>query len=145
MTAKEYLKQLNDIDLEIQAKERQKSRLEKRKYSLSSPSFGEKVASTHQNNSNKIIDEIETLKQSISESIAKLVETEADVTRNINRLHNPTYRMILIEKYINGISLSEIAPGRYCERQIKRLHKRALKSLTEICCGLEEDWEIEND
>lgn len=144
MTAREYLKQLNDIDLEIQAKERQKSRLEKRKYSLSSPSFDERVASTHQNNSNKIIDEIEALQQSISESIATLVEIEANVTRGINRLHNSTYRMILTEKYINGIPLTEIAHGKYCERQIKRLHKKALKSLT-VICGLDEDWEIEND
>jgi hypothetical protein len=144
LTAREYLKQLNDIDLEIQAKERQKSKLEKRKYSLSSPSFGERVSSTHQNNSNKIIDEIETLQQSISESIAALVEIEANVTRGINSLHNPTYRMILTEKYINGIPLSEIASEKYCERQIKRLHKKALKSLT-VICGLDEDWEIEND
>ena len=46
--------------------------------------------------------------------------------------------MILINKYINGIPLTEIAPGKYCERQIKRLHKRALKSLT-VICGFDEE------
>lgn len=132
MTAREYLEQLTDIDLEIQAKEKQKAHLKKRKANISSPKLGDKVKTSHENNSNKIIDDIVTLEQEITEDTAKLVKIEADVTKKINHLSNPTYRMILINKYINGIPLVEIATDEYSERQIQRLHKRALKSLTAI-------------
>lgn len=138
MTAREYLEQLTDIDLEIQAKEKQKAHLKKRKANISSPKLGDKVKTSHENNSNKIIDDIVTLEQEITEDIAKLVKIEADVTKKINHLSNPTYRMILINKYINGIPLVEIATDEYSERQLKRLHKRALKSLT-VICGFDEE------
>lgn len=63
--------------------------------------------------------------------VDKYVEHKQIIEKSIDKVEDVTSKNILILHYIDGLSFEEIAEKlHYCERQISRLHKKAVENLT---------------
>lgn len=109
VTAREYLGQVRALDDLINAKQRELYRLRLSATSLSSPTFGEKVQTGGENRSMLIIDKIIAMQEEISAEINKLVDLKAEIRERISRVYNPQFIALLTDKYINGLTLEQIA------------------------------------
>lgn len=109
MTAREYLGQIRALDDLINAKQRELYRLRLSATSVSSPAFGDKVQSGGDNRSMLIIDKIIAMQEEISAEIDKLVDLKAEIRARIERVYHPQLVALLTDKYINGLTLEQIA------------------------------------
>lgn len=132
MTAKEYLKQARTIDMEINTKIEELHQLKLKASCVQSVAISERVKTSHENSSNKIIDEIVDLQNEINTEIDKLVDLKTEIRKNINKISDTRYVSILTNYYINRKTWEEIAEiTKYDLRWVHRLHSRALKALEE--------------
>lgn len=109
MTAKEYLGQIRALDDLINAKQRELYRLRLSATSVSSPTFGDKVQSGGDNRSMLIVDKIIAMQEEINAEIDRLVDTKEEIRARIARVYNPQFIALLTDKYINGLTLEQIA------------------------------------
>lgn len=109
MTAREYLGQIRALDDLICAKQRELYRLRLSATSVSSPAFGDKVHSGGDNRSMLIIDKIIAMQEEIDAEIDKLVDLKAEIRARIERVYHPQLVALLTDKYINGLTLEQIA------------------------------------
>ena len=80
--------------------------------------------------SKALIKKIETLEREIEKSIDTLVDLREEILVKIEMLEDYTLKQILYSKYILGKSFSQIGEELcYCEKQIGRLHKKALMQI----------------
>ena len=71
-----------------------------------------------------------SLEEEIDYNIDCLVDLRRNIYRIINKIEDETCKKILILKYINFKTFEEIAYQiGYCEKQISRLHKKAISLL----------------
>lgn len=109
MTAREYLGQIRALDDLINAKQGELYRLRLSATSVSSPTFGDKVHQGGDNRSMLIIDKIIAMQEEINAEINRLVDLKAEIREKISRVYNPQFVALLTEKYINGLTLEDIA------------------------------------
>lgn len=109
MTAREYLGQIRALDDLINAKQGELYRLRLSATSVSSPAFGDRVQGSGENRSMLIVDKIIAMQEEINAEINRLVDLKAEIREKISRVYNPQFVALLTEKYINGLTLEDIA------------------------------------
>lgn len=109
MTAREYLGQVRALDDLINAKQRELYRLRLSATAVSSPAFGDRVQGGGENRSMLIIDKIIAMQEEINAEIDRLVDTKEEIRARIARVYNPQFIALLTDKYINGLTLEQIA------------------------------------
>ena len=108
MTAKEYLSRYKGLDMLINAKVQELSKIRK------------------QNDAEKIM----KAECAINADIDQLISGKSEIVDTIKFVENPFYQAILYNKYINGKTIEKIAEETcYSVRNINRLHKLALGEL----------------
>lgn len=128
MTAREYLAQVSELDALINAKLSEISRLRLSAESISAVKYdGEKVQSSEKS-SMRIIDRIIDLEHTINDEIDTLIKLKAEVRDSINKVYHPRFITILIDKYINGFTLEQIAERmNVAPKTVYRWHGTALQ------------------
>ena len=109
MTAREYLGQVKALDDLINAKNRELYRLRLSATNVSSPLFGDKVQTGGENRSMLIVDKIIAMQEEINAEIDRLVDLKEEIRERISRVYNPQFVALLTDKYINGLTLEQIA------------------------------------
>ena len=109
MTAREYLSQVKALDNLINAKEMELYKLRLSATSVSSPAFGDKVLSGGENRSMLIVDRIIAMQEEINVEIDRLISLKAEIRAKIKRVYHPQLVALLTDKYINGLTLEQIA------------------------------------
>ena len=129
MTTKEYLEQLPNMQIRINAIKRKIAECKERATDISIKQASDSqhngnVTNKIENNMDKKIDlekELENLKNQFE-------SFEVRVIAEINKIPNSLYSGLLFEKYINGLSWEEVAEviGKGTEYTRKELHSKAL-------------------
>lgn len=131
MTAKEYLKQAKTLDMEINAKVEELHQLQLNASCVQSVAITERVMSSHDNSSNKIIDKIVNLQNEINAEIDKLVVLKEEIRSKINQLENAYHRTILTKHFINRQTIEDIAENmNYSRTNTYDMYKSALKAFS---------------
>ena len=129
MTAKEYLGQAKVMDDLIRSKEREYRELKKDAELLKAVNTsGSSVKDGNVSDPMRVIDKIIAMQNEITKEIKKLVDLKAEIRHRINRVYNPQLVALLTDKYINGLTLDDIAEntGKSYET-IKGWHGEALQ------------------
>lgn len=134
MTAKEYLNQARHLDRLINAKVRCIAKLKKDIGILQSPRLTDKVqCSSDGASSVRIIDKIVDLEYELDNDIDRLVSLKHEIISKIDNLDNNIYKSILIDYYINGLTLEKIAEIiSFSDRDTRRKYSIALKKFAQI-------------
>lgn len=128
MTTKEYLRQVERLNLIIEDKMTEIETLRGIASRLSGNTENERVQTSLTKDKigdivSKIVDKEEELKVVMGEHI----ETKSIIIKQIEGITNNTFYKILTKKYIRFQSLTQIADDMgYSKRQIDRLHGKAL-------------------
>lgn len=127
VTAKEYLLQVQGLEKELAAKRRLLQKLRDKSVALSSPKFGDKIQSSAMDNSH-IIDKIIDVEHIIQEKELELIDKISEISKSIECVCEPALIAVLTDKYINGLSLFQIAEkfGK-SERAVQVWHGQALQ------------------
>ena len=134
MDAKNYLRQVEKIDLRIQNKLIEKQQWREMALGITASIGGERVQTS--GNQQKMADAIEKcvdMEKEINALVDSLIEIKKDVVATIEQLDNPTEYDILHKRYIQFLPLGEIA-DRYKREYttITTTHGRALKNVQNI-------------
>ncbi|MBQ4155725.1 MAG: hypothetical protein IJD90_02855 [Clostridia bacterium] len=123
---KNYLSSFAILDAQINAKLKEKESWISRVLSLKSNSrecFADVESKT-------IIEKIEQIEREIVKDIDTLVDLREEILSKIETLEDEVLKQILYSKYILGKPFSQIGEEIcYCEKQIGRLHKKAVSKL----------------
>lgn len=123
---KNYLESFAILDAKINAKLREKEGWISLILSLKSNSQQDAAVVE----SKALIKKIELVEREIVKSIDSLVDLRNEILSKISQLEDPTLEQILHSKYILGMTFEQIGEELcYCEKQISRLHKKAIESL----------------
>ncbi len=77
-----------------------------------------------------LLEKVDALERQIDVMIDRIIDKRHTITKGIEILENQTLRTILFEKYIRAKTFESISEDMgYCERQILRLHKKAIEQL----------------
>lgn len=131
MTAKEYLKQAYRLDLQIDAKLEQLSRLK----DLAQKCTATMTGMPHNPSGSKTrmadtIEKIVDLQNEINADIDKLVDLKRDIGRLIKSVPDPEQQTILEKRYLCYLSWEQIAVDmNYSIQHIFRLHDKALENI----------------
>lgn len=129
MTAKEYLSQAFRLDQRINSKLEQVSRLRGMAVKATGSFQAERISGTSQHSPMesavvKLID----LEYEINDDIDRLVDLKREMTSLIERIPDPSYRVLLELRYLGCSRWEDIALKMgYDLRWVYRLHGRALK------------------
>lgn len=133
MTKKEYLQQYGQIDGEITSINEDIMRLRE----LSTQTTSGNMTGMPSGTSDKteasyagIVQKIVDMEQQRNRKITELLMLKHQIECAINAVQDIRYRTLLRDKYINGLTLEQIAANMdYCWRHIIRLHGRALQAV----------------
>ncbi len=135
MTAKEYLLQARMIDVKIRAKRAQIKHLEEVAESATisfAANFDDARVQGGQPK-NKVLDYAvmaSDLTQELREDIRRLLRIKREIGKVIKRIQDDRYRTVLEFYYLSHMSWKQVAEKmNYCERHVRRLHSKALKTL----------------
>lgn len=127
MAAKEYLSRYRFLNDGINAKLMQAEELRRKAQTVSSGSSGGAHSSQPYDRIGEITAKIVDLEREINEEIDRLVEIQREIRETIAAVPEERLRVLLEYKYLNLLSLEEIAVRmNYSYKQICRLHGKAL-------------------
>lgn len=130
MTAKEYLSQYKDLNDSINAKLEQVGELRRKAQTVSSGSSDGTHSSTPRDRIGEITARIVDLEREINEDIDRSIDLQREIRAAIATVPEVRLRTLLELKYINCLTLEEIAVRMgYCYMQICRLHGKALTAV----------------
>lgn len=130
MTAKEYLSQYKDLNDSINAKLEQVGELRRKAQTVSSGSSDGARSSTPRDRIGEITARIVDLEREINEDIGCSIDLQREIRAAIATVPEVRLRTLLELKYINCLTLEEIAVRMgYCYMQICRLHGKALTAV----------------
>jgi DNA-directed RNA polymerase specialized sigma subunit len=133
MTAKEYLRQYLDADRAINAKLEQIRRLRELATKTTQTLQPDKVQSSNENKTEKIIAKIVDLENEVDAEIDRLVDIKAQIEAVIRQVPDATQRIVLERRYINGERWKDIAVKMYYSyMQIYRIHGKALQKVEDV-------------
>lgn len=134
MNSKQYLYQAVGLDKRINSKLEQVSMLRDMATKATSTFQAERVSGTRQRSpmENAVVKIID-LENDIDRDIDKLVDLKLELISFISRLENPTYRLLLELRYLEGKTWEEVAEiMNYDLRLVYRLHGRALQEAEKL-------------
>jgi DNA-directed RNA polymerase specialized sigma subunit len=130
MTAKEYLQQYRNADREINSKLDQIRRLRELATKTTSTLNPDKVQSSQENKTEKIVAKIVDMENEVNSEIDKLIELKHEICDSIRKVGNAKQRQVLVLRYINGKTWERIAVDLDISYQwVCELHGRALISI----------------
>ena len=135
--AKELLKELQDLDMDIQSRIDEINELEAGL--LSSPKWTDvKVKSSQVKKVDDVYVQLITMKEAIEQDTKEVIERKLELGRMINMLKNPKHRTILRKTYINKMYVDDICDsmGGMSSPTYYRLKKQAVKELDVILSEL---------
>ena len=130
----EFLSRYHDLKIKIQKKKEYITFCDERSLSISGPSYGEKIGSNPNRNTEapfvkwiyKKIEAEETLKEMEKE----IVEVKNEIEETISNLDNEDYEKLLTYRYIDWLTWREIADILYVSRAtLYRWHNDAIDKL----------------
>lgn len=133
MTAKEYLRQLWNLDREITIKYRELETLRAQIGIRAMPDPNENIG--HSGNTSDPVADIVTkiiqMETCLNRKIDKLIDLRATITDQIDSMDNRTYRMILTCRYVLMMTWEQVSESiGYDVRHCTRLHGCALQAFT---------------
>ena len=135
--AKELLKELQDLDMDIQSRIDEINELEAGL--LSSPKWVEvKVQGGQARKIDDVYAQLIKMKDEIEKDTKVVINRKMELGRMINKLTNPKYRTILRKTYINKMYVDDICDsmGGMSSPTYYRLKKQAVKELDIILSEL---------
>lgn len=133
MAAKEYLRQLLNLERLIEAKRLECERLDAMSKKVTSVLSNCKVDSSHSNRNEDIVIRVIELKKDISEQMKAYVKLQTKISKEIDEIENVRYRSLLIMRYVNCLKFEEISEKmHYGMRWVLTLHKEALKEFDRL-------------
>ena len=131
MNAREYLEQLQKMDIAINQNIAWLYELKNIRKELKGVNYtSQKVKTSKSNRADfeKTLLIIMDMEQNINDSIDKFVDQKNEIIKQIQSLDNHKYVQVLYKKYVEYKRLEEIAIEMYYSYQyIKEIHKKALK------------------
>jgi len=130
MNIRQWLGRARSIDSEMKALQRAKDKAEEAALKITQNYNGDGATATKDPHKlDKIVVYIDLLDKKKEE----LVETQREITEAIYKLEDGRLRTILLNYYVNLMTLEEIAVGmHYSYRQVKRLKNRAAETLQDV-------------
>lgn len=134
MEAKEYLKQIERYDVELECKEAERQQWRDLTVRITANMEGERVQSS--GSKSPMADaaiECVDMEKEIVETIRKLIDTKKTVTQTIEKVQNPTWYKVLHMIYVRYMDLTEVADK--CNKSYdwaKSVHSKALKIVQKI-------------
>lgn len=131
--AKELLKELQDLDMDIQSRIDEINELEAGL--LSSPKWADvKVQGGQVRKVDDVYAQLITMKDEIEKDTKEVIDRKLELGRMINRLKNPKHRTILRKTYINKMYVDDICDsmGGMSSPTYYRLKKQAVNELDVI-------------
>lgn len=133
MTTKQWLSRALRIDGEIYSLMETRDREKQKLLNIVQKLDGDLVQSTKDPHK---YDHLVELNEAIDELIDSQLEIKAEIIKAIGQLDKPTYRRILLLKYIDGMTFPAIAEViRFSQRHVERMHGRALLEIGGIIFG----------
>lgn len=135
--AKELLKELQDLDMDIQSRIDVINELEAGL--LSSPKWsGVKVQGGQTRKVDDVYTQLVVMKEAIEQDTKEVINRKLELGRMINRLKNPKHRTILRKTYINKMYVDDICDsmGGMSSPTYYRLKKQAVNELDVILTEL---------
>lgn len=135
--AKKLLKELQDLDMDIQSRIDEINELEAGL--LSSPKWTDvKVKSSQVKKVDDVYVQLITMKEAIEQDTKEVIDRKLELGRMINMLKNPKHRTILRKTYINKMYVDDICDsmGGMSSPTYYRLKKQAVKELDVILSEL---------
>lgn len=134
MTAKEYLEQIKTLEHKIYCMKLRSEEYDRLSYSINGMNFGNDMPHSPNRNTEAPFVKWIYKKIEIDQKIAKLEEDlknlKAEAFLKIESLENEDYKMVLIMRYIKGMTWEKIADELYISRRTAlRWHGLALESL----------------
>ena len=130
MTAKEYLSRYRWLNDRINAKLEQAAELRRKARTVSSGSSDGSHGSTPYDRIGEITARIVDLEREITEEIDAAVDVQREIAGAIAAVSDERLRTLLEYKYINCLTLEEIAVRlHYSYKQVCRLHGMALAAV----------------
>lgn len=130
MTAKEWLNRGRRLREEIRALERVREDLRRQAESVTASPRDVIVQSTSDPHAK--MDRLVILEEQITARIMELADAQAEILDVIRQLNDCTLRILLIRRYISGMTWERIMKSlNYSWSQIHRLHNRALTAVDE--------------
>ena len=134
MTTKQYLKQIERLDLMIENKLSEVYNLKAMAVSISSPSNTDRVQSS--GSYDKISDKVAKLvdmEKEIDEMVDRYVDTRKKIISQIDSMENKNSYSILTDVYVKQIPFKQIfIKMQISERRMYRLYNIALKEFEEM-------------
>ena len=109
MTAKQYLNQARTLEYAIKSKQEELYCLTEKSRYIQNTALSERIQSSHNNNSNAIIDKIVDMENEINAEIEHLIDLKAEIRQKIALVYNPVYIAVLTDRYINCMTFEQIA------------------------------------
>ena len=131
--AKELLKELQDLDMDIQSRIDEINELEAGL--LSSPKWTDvKIKGSQARKVDDVYTQLVVMKTAIEQDTKEVINRKLELGRMINRLKNPKHRTILRKTYINKMYVDDICDsmGGMSSPTYYRLKKQAAKELDSI-------------
>lgn len=134
MTAKEYLRQLLNLERLISAKSLECERLDAMSKKVTSVLSDCKVDSSHDEGKQAdIVIRVIELKKEIGDKMKVYAELQMKISKEIDEVEDMRYRSLLIMRYITGLKFSEISEKmNYGTRWVLILHREALKEFDRL-------------
>ena len=135
--AKELLKELQDLDMDIQSRIDEINELEAGL--LSSPKWSDvKVKGGQIRKVDDVYTQLVVMKEAIEQDTKEVIDRKLELGRMINRLKNPKHRTILRKTYINKMYVDDICDsmGGMSSPTYYRLKKQAVNELDVILTEL---------
>ena len=109
MTAKQYLNQARTLEYAIKSKQEELHYLTEKSRYIQNTALSERIQSSHNNNSNAIIDKIIDMETEINSEIEHLIDLKAEIRQKIALVYNPVYIAVLTDRHINCMTFEQIA------------------------------------
>jgi len=130
MTAKEWLNRARKVDLEISTLVKARDQEKDRVLKITQSFDGVTVSGTKDPHK---YDRLAALEVELDKQIDRLVDIKAETLKEINKLSNPMFRVVLIKRYIECLTFEQIAVDiSYSYKQTCRIHGRALMKMEEL-------------
>lgn len=134
MEAKEYLKQVERFDVELECKEVERQQWRDLTVRITANMEGERVQSSgSQSPMADAAIECVDMEKEIAEVVHKLIDKKKEVTQTIEKVQNPTWYKVLHMIYIRYMDLTEVAEK--CNKSYdwaKSVHSKAVKIVQKI-------------
>lgn len=134
MTTKDYLNQINRLNMLINNKLTEIAQYRELSCSISAVKNEEKVmTSPNQDKIGTNIAKIDEMERKLDEMIDDYIALKEKIKQQINKLPKQKHKIILYEKYIKFKSISEISKKLdMTDRGCKKAHKKALEEFGKI-------------